>query len=125
MPKSTSTVTPPGVFPAPIGETPDFTHPYVRTGGIVPLTCVFLLLSSVFLALRLYTRIRIIQKPGWDDVVVTLAWLCVISIAGIFNRAFQIGFGAHIWNMTLQHFSEYSKVPILLLADYEITNRAL
>ncbi|KAL8846418.1 MAG: hypothetical protein Q9221_008500 [Calogaya cf. arnoldii] len=100
-------VEPPGVFPAPPGVTPNYVNPEVKTYGFVPMTCVFLPLSTIFLILRLYTKARIIKILGWEDIAASLGWLCVVAMHGLFIRGFEIGNGAHIWNMTIDHIDEY------------------
>lgn len=47
-----------GVFPPPAGIIPSLKNPDFISGGIIPISVVFLTLSSLFLALRIYTRVR-------------------------------------------------------------------
>ncbi|KAF1923477.1 uncharacterized protein M421DRAFT_326036 [Didymella exigua CBS 183.55] len=55
--------------PDPNEPLPLANHLEVAVGVSVP----FLLLSLVALCTRLYTRVKVIRQPGWDDAFVTLA----------------------------------------------------
>ncbi|KAL8994248.1 MAG: hypothetical protein Q9188_007119 [Gyalolechia gomerana] len=56
-----------GVVPPPPGVKPNFDNPEYRSGGIVPLACVFIPLAAIFMALRVYTKVRIIKVFGLED----------------------------------------------------------
>ncbi len=56
-----------GAYPAPPGVTPNFKNPDYFSGGIVPISAVFLTLSTLFLAARLYTKLKIIKVFGSED----------------------------------------------------------
>ena len=56
-----------GSAPPPPGVTPNFVNPEYRSGGIVPISAVFTILSTVFLVLRLYTKIGIVHLFGLED----------------------------------------------------------
>ncbi|KAL8931551.1 MAG: hypothetical protein Q9216_007162, partial [Gyalolechia sp. 2 TL-2023] len=64
-----------GVIPPPPGVTPNFENPEYRSGGIVPLACVFLPLVAIFMALRIYTKVRIIKVFGLEDFAILLFYL--------------------------------------------------
>ena len=56
-----------GAYPPPPGVTPNFKNPDYFSGGIVPISAVFLGLSTLFLAARLYTKLKIIKVFGSED----------------------------------------------------------
>ena len=56
-----------GAVPAPPGVKPNFKNPDYISGGIVPLSAVFVTFSTLFLAIRLYTKLRIIKVFGSED----------------------------------------------------------
>ena len=58
---------PRGIIPPPVGVEANFVNPIYHSGGIVPITAVFVTLSTVFLALRIYTKVRIIKVFGLED----------------------------------------------------------
>lgn len=57
-----------GVIPPPAGVTPDFdySNPWEFKEDLI-IVGVGLTLSSLFLAMRIYTRSCILSKFGWDD----------------------------------------------------------
>ena len=44
-----------------------------NTGQILAIFAVFLFISLVFVALRLYSRIVIVRSKGWDDYFIILS----------------------------------------------------
>ena len=107
----TSEVVPPYVFPPPPGVTPDYTDPDRNFCGIVPLMCVFIPLSTTFLALRLYTKARILRLLGWEDVAIVVAWLCAIGHQACYIWAIHRNiYSIHTWNMTLPDFTPNAEV---------------
>lgn len=84
MSGTTPVVQPPGVFPPPPGVTPNFTNPVIRSNGIIELICIFTILSTTTLVLRLYTKARILRIWGLDDVLVTFGWMCCSGQMGLF-----------------------------------------
>lgn len=57
-----------GVAPPPPGITPDFdySHPWKYKTDLV-IVGVGLTLSTLFLAMRVFTRACLLSKFGWDD----------------------------------------------------------
>ncbi|GFN14950.1 uncharacterized protein AtWU_04750 [Aspergillus tubingensis] len=39
----------------------------------LPVGIVFLCLATITVALRLYTRLRLVRKPGWDDLLIVVS----------------------------------------------------
>lgn len=56
-----------GAIPPPPGVTPNFIDPHKVTGGVVPVSAVFLTLSTIALGLRLYTKIGVLKMFGKED----------------------------------------------------------
>ncbi|KAL8843896.1 MAG: hypothetical protein Q9176_001591 [Flavoplaca citrina] len=80
---------PRGIIPPPAGVEANFVNPEYRSGGIVPIIAVFFTLSTVFLALRIYTKARIIKIFGLEDMQQ------------------KYGNGIHMWNITVPKFLVY------------------
>lgn len=59
-----------GVVPVPAGETLnfDYSNPWEYKENII-IVSVGLTLSTLFLAMRIYTRVCLLSKFGWDDGV--------------------------------------------------------
>ena len=56
-----------GAVPPPPGETPNFVNPEYNPGGTVPVSAIFLTLSTIALSLRIYTKARVVKIFGAED----------------------------------------------------------
>ena len=63
-----------GAFPPPAGIKPNFANADHVSGGIVPISVVFLTLSTLVLALRVYTKIRILRASHAEDCKSKAVW---------------------------------------------------
>ncbi|KAL8650343.1 MAG: hypothetical protein Q9226_005187 [Calogaya cf. arnoldii] len=105
---------PPGIFPPPLGVTPDYVDPEWNDCGIIPLMCIFIPLSTIFLVLRIYTKARIIKVVGWEDVAMIVAWLCTAANEACFIYSMeQRTLGIHTWNMRIDQLVPNAKVRSL------------
>ncbi|RMZ33115.1 hypothetical protein D0859_02769 [Hortaea werneckii] len=66
-----------------------------RGPTIVTLLVVFTIVSALFIAARLFVRIKLLRNLGADDYLITLAWICAIINTGISARATHWGSGRH------------------------------
>ena len=110
---SATKVDPPGIFPAPPGVTPNYVNPPQHTNGLVPLIVIFLSLATFVLLLRLYTKAFIVRLLGWEDVVITIAWMCDASMMGLYLAGLHVKSATHMWNFTIYNFPKYAKVATL------------
>lgn len=55
---------------------PNFVNPEVRGNGLTILNAVFLGLATIFVALRLYSRLYVRKWFGLDDVLIVLGFVC-------------------------------------------------
>ena len=62
-------------LPPPEGVTPNFVNPYQDVNTERALCFVFLGFATVLLIARLFTRIKIMKKVGWEDC--RLAFTCI------------------------------------------------
>ncbi|KAL8962776.1 MAG: hypothetical protein Q9183_005101, partial [Haloplaca sp. 2 TL-2023] len=112
-------VEPPGLFPPPPGIEPNYENPDSNDSGLVPLMCIFIPLSTAFLALRLYTKARIIKVVGWEDVAMVAAWLCTAGHEACLITAIQNNtFGIHTWNITIQDFAYNARATAAAVTLY-------
>ncbi|KAL8871188.1 MAG: hypothetical protein Q9174_002929 [Haloplaca sp. 1 TL-2023] len=112
-------VAPPGLFPPPPGIEPNYENPESNDVGLVPLMCIFIPLATAFLALRLYTKARIIKVVGWEDVVMIAAWFCTAGHEACLITAVQNNtFGIHTWNITIQEFAYNARATAAAVTLY-------
>jgi hypothetical protein len=46
---------------------------------VLAITTIFTVLAGLFVAIRLWTRFRIVKSPGYDDLLITFALMCSIT----------------------------------------------
>ena len=63
-----------GTVPAPAGIIPNFIDP-PRDSAPLILTIIFLILSLIFVSMRLFTRIVLLRGFGWDDGTLSMSIL--------------------------------------------------
>ncbi|KAH7034022.1 hypothetical protein B0J12DRAFT_607953 [Macrophomina phaseolina] len=96
-----------GVIPPPPGVTPNFVRPAFNGQGFLASYVVFGVLSTAFVALRLYTTRFITHRMGLDDYLVALSWLlavCSSIAAGFWLRH---GLGHHLWDVPFSTFNNH------------------
>ncbi|CAH0028352.1 unnamed protein product [Clonostachys rhizophaga] len=73
-------------------------QPPPDSGGylLTQLNIGLIVITSVFVITRLYTRIFLLRSLGWDDLMATIAWIGVISISYQGILAVKRGLGTHI-----------------------------
>ncbi|KAF2872470.1 major facilitator superfamily domain-containing protein [Massariosphaeria phaeospora] len=63
-------------------------HDFATRGpAVLAVTATTLVVCSVFVALRLISRVAIVRKTGWDDYTIILAWILA------FGTSFSICYG--------------------------------
>ncbi|KAL4888896.1 hypothetical protein BDV59DRAFT_187731 [Aspergillus ambiguus] len=86
-------------LPPPPGVHPNYTHPAIQYWNIA-IYILFLVLVTVAVLLRLYTRLRISRFPcGADDFFCTLSYLLSVAYTGIQFKVLSVGIGHHIWEV--------------------------
>ncbi|KAJ5881697.1 uncharacterized protein N7529_000369 [Penicillium soppii] len=123
-----------GVVPVPAGETLnfDYSNPWEYKENII-IVSVGLTLSTLFLAMRIYTRVCLLSKFGWDDVSMILAWVGKINMTmrsqrltiligilfGDASHGYRFGgTGIHMWNVTPEMFDVFQKVILAAAVIY-------
>lgn len=66
-----------------------------RGPSVFAVTTVTLVLASVFVAARLYTRLRIVRQFSWDDWFIMLAWALAFSVGFTIDLGTKNGLGKH------------------------------
>jgi hypothetical protein len=56
----------PAISPPP-GEVVDFNSPINRATMYIAVSSVVVSLAFIFVVLKLYMRLFVLRKPGWDD----------------------------------------------------------
>ena len=54
-------------IPAPLGLTSNFVNPPSKASWDIVTQAVCLTVATLLVTMRMYTKIKILRKPGWDD----------------------------------------------------------
>lgn len=107
----------------PLGVVPNFEDPpsKAQTVYIVMSTC--LVLVTLLVAIRVYTRARITKSLWWDDWASVLAWVFFIALLGVTFGAVENGGGVDIWNLRKAKYRRFIKYwnYIMIMARVDIT----
>ncbi|KAJ5638743.1 hypothetical protein N7528_001133 [Penicillium herquei] len=109
-----------GVVAPPPGVTADFdySHPWRLKTDLI-IVGVGLSLATLFLAMRIWTRARILSKFGWDDVSIIAAWVFSIATQAVCLCGYTYGgAGIHLWNVTVPMFTYFQKIILVAAVIY-------
>lgn len=96
-----------GVIPPPPGVNANIVNPEWNGQILDVVGILFLVLSTLFVVLRLYTRIRIVKNVGLDDYLIVVAVLVNIPFVGLALAQNHLGGGNHLWDIPLSSFSPH------------------
>ncbi|KAK3944431.1 hypothetical protein QBC46DRAFT_456137 [Diplogelasinospora grovesii] len=77
---------------------------------LIGFTTSFLALSWIFVCLRLYVRLRVVQMPGLDDLFVLLYLIFATAALIVFLLTIKYGAGQHFLLLTVREFTTYLKL---------------
>ncbi|OJJ00107.1 hypothetical protein ASPVEDRAFT_39496 [Aspergillus versicolor CBS 583.65] len=60
---------------------------------VLPVSIVFISVATIVVALRLFTRIRLLNSPGWDDWFLLLALITDYAFFGVLIAEHEYGLG--------------------------------
>ncbi|PHH73970.1 hypothetical protein CDD82_5176 [Ophiocordyceps australis] len=84
----------------PPGTEPNFLSPENQMVQNVALHTVCLVLITVFVAMRLYTRIHIIKTAlGADDYCCLFSYCLSVAFSGLVLKSYTLGIGRHMWDV--------------------------
>lgn len=88
----------------PVGVTPNFDNP-PNTNRFVIITLVFcVLLASLAVLVRMYTKIFLIRSIEYEDYTLMIAWIGQIGETIPSALTTRHGCGVHIWNVRMKAF---------------------
>ncbi|KAI0548666.1 hypothetical protein F4679DRAFT_573986 [Xylaria curta] len=118
-----------GALPPPPGVEPNFIDPPSQRERNIALHTVLLSLITIFVSIRIYTRIWITKnKLGVEDYLCLTSYTLSILFSGLTVKAYTYGIGRHIWDtpirwlpQALKYFSISSWVYLVLTACVKLT----
>ncbi|KAI9884601.1 MAG: hypothetical protein M1823_003621 [Watsoniomyces obsoletus] len=98
-------IRPPGpLTPPPPGVTSNFDAPNRKGLALWVVLMILLVLSTLFVAGRIYTRAVLMRALGWDDYICVLAWLVTIVATAMIKIMIDIGVGKRGWDIYVEDF---------------------
>ena len=65
-------------LPAPPGLASNFVDPPSKASGDVVTQAVCLAFATLLVGMRMYTKVRVLKNPGWDDCEQKTSNHCII-----------------------------------------------
>ncbi|KAA8914248.1 hypothetical protein FN846DRAFT_902160 [Sphaerosporella brunnea] len=108
----------------PPGISSNFTNPDSIGYKLLCCNITAIIGTTVFLGLRLYTRLCIVRQPGLDDLFIVLAWLFCLAMGSVSSvEVTHYGLGRHVWDVELALYSPYFlKLDALSSMFYFLSN---
>jgi hypothetical protein len=79
---------------------PNYENPTTRGDALLIINIVFIILVTLSIAIRLYSRLRINRQAGMDDIMIVLAYVFTIGMTAVVllaNRHY--GWNRHMWDV--------------------------
>ncbi|MCJ1359567.1 MAG: hypothetical protein MMC33_009569 [Icmadophila ericetorum] len=93
----------------PSGVTSNLVDPSSKAYWVTITWVVCLTLSTLFVLIRMYTRIFITKPVRWDDYTCIIAWLGLYAFAVIDIETIKYGAGVDEWNVSVAHTTYFGK----------------
>ncbi|ETS84562.1 hypothetical protein PFICI_02587 [Pestalotiopsis fici W106-1] len=92
---------------------PNYKDPENRGPALLIVELVALPLAIICVALRLYVRIHLIKRSGWDDwlMVAAVFFCCGVTVSVILATQLY-GWNIHVWDLTFREMIQGRKVSI-------------
>ncbi|KAH8168406.1 integral membrane protein [Sarocladium implicatum] len=104
-------------MPAPVVDRPELTPEEAaesNLGWILGVNGTFHVLAIVFVALRMWTRVRIVKTFGKDDVLMLLAIGCAFGGGAVtYIMAAHYGLGRHRDAVSVEDYTQYLKLTFV------------
>jgi hypothetical protein len=90
---------------------PNYTDPVTHGASLVIVNCVFISLVTIFVALRLYTRLYLKRWFGIDDWCIILSWIFTVGLTTVVILANQKYYwNRHVWDVPIDGIAASEKV---------------
>ncbi|KAI1183793.1 hypothetical protein F5B17DRAFT_414847, partial [Nemania serpens] len=118
-----------GALPPPPGIEPNFVDPPSQRDRNIALHTVTLSLITIFVSIRIYTRIWITKlNLGIEDYLCIASYFLSVLFSGLVIEGYKSGLGRHIWDTpaewlprALKYFSVASWVYLVLATCIKLT----
>ncbi|KEQ70870.1 hypothetical protein M436DRAFT_52556 [Aureobasidium namibiae CBS 147.97] len=85
----------------PVGQVSHIHNAVGRTHMITTCDIICIIIVCTVVAMRFYTRVRLLKSLWWDDWCTLFALACWLGETGLFQYACKFGAGKHIYDITV------------------------
>lgn len=89
-----------------------------RAPQIIESSIVCSILSTIFVALRLYTRFRVQHAISWDDYAALITLPFCVALAALLAVSTRYGAGLHVWDFPSDLMEQYTKWNYIAFCTY-------
>ena len=97
------------MLPPPPGVKSNFERPVTRIPSYNAIIIIPLILASLFVVLRIYTRAWISKSLGWDDYTSVISLVLDVPFCIGLTLAPLYGAGYHAWDVQLKKYTPLVK----------------
>lgn len=79
---------------------PNYVDPETRGSGLIVLSILLIIITSIIIAIRIYTRLRITRAFGFDDAFAIIAYILGVALSTLViigNKYYYSG--RHVWDI--------------------------
>ncbi|KAL5337307.1 hypothetical protein BJX70DRAFT_248425 [Aspergillus crustosus] len=87
----------------------------------LPVSITFVCVATIVVALRLFTRIRLVAAPGWDDWFLLTALLTDYAFFGVLMAEYTYGLGRPQDDVSPAHYQTQLKLLWITVPIYNLT----
>lgn len=88
--------------------------------NVIACAVVTWAIAAVFVALRFYTRTRILSVLGWSDWLILISWICSCGVTASAIEQSQRGIGRHVYDYDwLANLTPFQKVSSHLFGTHD------
>ncbi|KAL8928490.1 MAG: hypothetical protein Q9208_001724 [Pyrenodesmia sp. 3 TL-2023] len=112
-------------IPPPPGRHSNLIDPPSIDSTVLACSVLLLVLSTPWVAVRLYTRIQIKPKVWWDDLTCVVGWAFMVALAALNIHMLEYGSGSSLWDVTTADWmhmkSHFNSILIVARVGLTIT----
>ncbi|KAK2040251.1 hypothetical protein LZ31DRAFT_474877 [Colletotrichum somersetense] len=100
-------------------------HPDSAGHHIFDLNLALIIVSTIFVFLRLFVRGVLVKALGWDDLIATIAWALGVTLSALEMDTTHYGTGAQIKDVPLETLHQFSMRLTIMELIYFIASGAV
>ncbi|KAH9219309.1 hypothetical protein DL95DRAFT_520687 [Leptodontidium sp. 2 PMI_412] len=107
-------------FNPPQGITANFIDPPTIACSVLEVSLPLSVISTAFVAVRIYTRLKIVKSPGWDDLLLGIGLVLSWTFCALGIIEGQYGYGVDIWNLYTTDAINFLKLDLASQTIYHL-----